>query len=308
MPQSKKKGHILVVEHNEITRKLIVGILHNKGYETYEAANGDEALLFLAKEPLLAIIDVDNEQSTSLGFIHKLRMEHSKLPVVIVSENADKKAVRAKVGMPRVSVLEKPVVPDRLLGDIEDHLVKGVQRKIATEAKEHEKQADSFEHADPKTRSRQEDFMRRAIDLSQQKMHENCGGPFGAVIVKNGAVIAEGWNEVTSKNDPTAHAEVMAIRKAAGHIGDYKLEGCEIYTSCEPCPMCLAAIYWARIDRIYYANTREDAESIGFDDNFIFREFTLPENRRTMPSRMLLREEAKVVFEEWVKKPDKTVY
>ncbi|MDD9899411.1 MAG: nucleoside deaminase [Alphaproteobacteria bacterium] len=150
--------------------------------------------------------------------------------------------------------------------------------------------------------------MRHAIDLSQEKMDANCGGPFGAIIVRNGKIIGEGWNEVTSSNDPTAHAEVQAIRKATAAIGDYKLEGCEIYTSCEPCPMCLAAIYWARIDRIFYANTREDAARIGFDDDFLYREITQPEHKRTLPSDMMLNNEARIVFENWEKKPDKTPY
>ncbi|MEZ0259736.1 MAG: nucleoside deaminase [Alphaproteobacteria bacterium] len=151
-------------------------------------------------------------------------------------------------------------------------------------------------------------FMRRAIDLSQQKMDENAGGPFGAVIVKSGKIIGEGWNCVTSTNDPTAHAEMVAIRAATAHIKDFKLEGCEIYTSCEPCPMCLSAIYWARLDKIFYANMREDAERIGFDDAFLYREVALPENKRSLPVYRLLREEAKIVFDNWMKKMDKTAY
>lgn len=152
------------------------------------------------------------------------------------------------------------------------------------------------------------DFMRRAIELSRRKMNENCGGPFGAVIVKDGKVISEGWNMVTSSADPTAHAEVVAIRNACKHIKDFSLKGCDIYTSCEPCPMCLAAIYWARLDNIFYANTRKDAASIGFDDDFLYREITLPENARTKPVGRLLPEEARSVFDEWMKKPDKISY
>jgi tRNA(Arg) A34 adenosine deaminase TadA len=154
----------------------------------------------------------------------------------------------------------------------------------------------------------QEKFMRRAIELSRQKMEENHGGPFGAVIVKDGRIIGEGWNHVTSANDPTAHAEVTAIRNACKSLGDFKLAGCEIYTSCEPCPMCLAAIYWARLDKIYYANTRKDAAAIGFDDDFLYREISLPEAERKLPVRRLLADEAKNVFDSWVKKPDKTTY
>jgi len=151
-------------------------------------------------------------------------------------------------------------------------------------------------------------FMRRAIALSRQKMEENCGGPFGAVIVKNNAVIGEGWNRVTSSHDPTAHAEVTAIRSACQAIGDFSLRGCEIYTSCEPCPMCLAAIYWARLERIYYANTRQDAAAIGFDDDFLYREINLPAAARTKPISRALPEEAKIVFDDWSKKTDKTHY
>lgn len=150
--------------------------------------------------------------------------------------------------------------------------------------------------------------MRRAIELSRQKMEENCGGPFGAVIVQNGKIIGEGWNKVTSSYDPTAHAEVSAIRAACSAIGDFSLKGCEIYTSCEPCPMCLAAIYWARLDRIYYANTRKDAAGIGFDDDFLYNEIVLPEDRRSLPVSRMLPEEAKVIFENWMSKTDKIAY
>lgn len=151
-------------------------------------------------------------------------------------------------------------------------------------------------------------FMQRAIDLSRQKMQENAGGPFGAVIVKDGKVIAEGWNMVTSTFDPTAHAEIVAIRRATQSMKDFSLEGCEIYTSCEPCPMCLAAIYWARLEKIYYANTRKDAEHIGFDDNLIYNEIPLPIEARQIPSAMIMREEAVKVFGEWAQKQDKVAY
>jgi tRNA(Arg) A34 adenosine deaminase TadA len=151
-------------------------------------------------------------------------------------------------------------------------------------------------------------FMRRAIELSRQKMEENHGGPFGAVVVRQGRIIGEGWNMVTSANDPTAHAEVTAIRNACKTIGDFKLEGCEIYTSCEPCPMCLAAIYWARLEKIYYANTRQDAAAIGFDDAFLYSEVALPEAERKLPARRLLADEAHDVFDAWMKKADKVPY
>ena len=150
--------------------------------------------------------------------------------------------------------------------------------------------------------------MRRAIELSRQKMNENCGGPFGAVIVKGDKIVAEGWNLVTSSNDPTAHAEVTAIRNACKALNNFSLQGCDIYTSCEPCPMCLAAIYWSHLDKIYYANTRKDAAAIGFDDDFLYQEIPLPEERRSKKSLRLLSAEGWTVFEEWEKKADKVAY
>tara|TARA_R110001583_G_scaffold183806_2_gene342636 strand:- start:47840 stop:48292 length:453 start_codon:yes stop_codon:yes gene_type:complete len=150
--------------------------------------------------------------------------------------------------------------------------------------------------------------MRHAIELSRQKMEEGCGGPFGAVIVRDGKVIAEGWNKVTSSMDPTAHAEVSAIRAACEALGDFNLAGCEIYTSCEPCPMCLSAIYWARIDRIYYANGREDAAAIGFDDQFLYDEVAKPVSQRQLPCEHFKMEEAAEVFAQWAAKEDKIAY
>ncbi len=155
---------------------------------------------------------------------------------------------------------------------------------------------------------RHEDLMRRAIALSREKMRAGHGGPFGALVVKDGQVIAEGWNRVTSINDPTAHAEVVAIREACRKLGTFSLEGCEIYTSCEPCPMCLAAIYWARLERIYFANTREDAAAIGFDDDHLYREIPKAIAERTIPTEQLSIPEARAVFEEWRDKPDKVIY
>src|SRR5215471_21434342 len=130
---------------------------------------------------------------------------------------------------------------------------------------------------------RRKDLMRRAVALSAEKMRAGLGGPFGCVIARNGEIIAEGSNHVTSANDPTAHAEVVAIREACRKLGTFSLEGCELYTSCEPCPMCLGAIYWARLDRVYYANTRVDAAAIGFDDAAIYREFGKPIDGRAVP-------------------------
>lgn len=152
------------------------------------------------------------------------------------------------------------------------------------------------------------DHMRRAIALSREKMQANEGGPFGAVVVKDGEVIAEGWNCVTSSNDPTAHAEVVAIRRACEKLARFDLRGCEIYTSCEPCPMCLASIYWARLDRMYYANSRDDAAAIDFDDEFLYREVAMDIDKRSMPTDRLLEDEALEVFREWDKKPDKVRY
>ena len=153
-----------------------------------------------------------------------------------------------------------------------------------------------------------EQFMREAIRLSLEKMREGLGGPFGAVVVKNGEVIARGWNQVTSTLDPTAHAEIVAIRQACQRLGDFRLNGCELYTSCEPCPMCLSAIYWARFDRFYFAAARADAAEAGFDDDFLYREMALPLPGRKLPCRQLLREAARPAFAEWKAKLDKVPY
>lgn len=150
--------------------------------------------------------------------------------------------------------------------------------------------------------------MGEAIRLSLAKMRENCGGPFGAVVVRNGKIVGRGWNQVTSTNDPTAHAEVTAIRAACKKLKTFQLDDCELYTSCEPCPMCLAAIYWARFQKVYYANTRKDAAKIEFDDDLIYREVARPIARRKIPMKQLLRVEALKVFVEWKSKTDKVVY
>ena len=150
-------------------------------------------------------------------------------------------------------------------------------------------------------------FMQRAISLSIENVDKG-GGPFGAVIVKDGEIIAEGANRVTPDCDPTAHAEVNAIRAACQKQHDFKLSGCTIYTSCEPCPMCLSAIYWAGIDKIYYANTKKDAESIGFSDNFIYQELSKPLAERAIPMRPLMRHEAQQAFRNWSNKEDKQEY
>jgi tRNA(Arg) A34 adenosine deaminase TadA len=152
------------------------------------------------------------------------------------------------------------------------------------------------------------EFMREAIRISIQKMRTNHGGPFGAVVVKHGKIVGRGWNRVTSTNDPTAHAEIMAIRQACWRLKTFHLEECDIYTSCEPCPMCLSAIYWARIKRVFYANTHKDAARIGFDDDFIYREIRRPVSRRKIPMKQLLRQEGLCAFQEWKSKADRTEF
>lgn len=150
-------------------------------------------------------------------------------------------------------------------------------------------------------------FMRKAIALSTESVAQG-GGPFGAVIVRDGRILATGTNRVVPGCDPTAHAEVTAIREAARKLGSFDLSGCEIYTSCEPCPMCLGAIYWARIERMYYGNDKQDAGKIGFDDSFIYDEMRLDRSARKLPSQQLLRDEAFRAFEQWEAKEDKTRY
>jgi len=150
-------------------------------------------------------------------------------------------------------------------------------------------------------------FMQKAIELSINSVN-NGGGPFGAVIVKDGKIIASCSNSVTLSNDPTAHAEVNTIRKACNELNTFDLSGCEIYTSCEPCPMCLGAIYWARLDKIYFANNKTDAKNIGFDDSFIYSEIEKPYAQRSIPTIQFMREEALVAFNLWNEKIDKIEY
>jgi len=152
------------------------------------------------------------------------------------------------------------------------------------------------------------EFMREAIRIALEKMRGNHGGPFGAVVVRRGQIVGRGWNRVTSTNDPTAHAEVSAIRDACRRLKTFQLDGCELYASCEPCPMCLAAVYWARLQRVYYGNTRKDAARIDFDDDFIYREVARPIARRKIPMKQLLRTEALKAFAEWNGKVDKIPY
>ena len=149
--------------------------------------------------------------------------------------------------------------------------------------------------------------MHRAIELSVKNVHSG-GGPFGAVIVKDGKILAEGANSVTSSNDPTAHAEILAIRAACKKLGAFELKGCEMYTSCEPCPMCLGAIYWARLDRVYFGNSAADAQKIGFDDSFIYRQIEQPLPQRSIPMIQLMPEEAWAGFRLWEAHPNKIPY
>jgi guanine deaminase len=151
-------------------------------------------------------------------------------------------------------------------------------------------------------------FMARAIELSIENVHSGRGGPFGAVIVKDGTMIAESANQVTSTKDPTAHAEILAIRAACARLGVFELQGCEIYASCEPCPMCLGAIYWARLSRIYFAGVAADASLIGFDDSLIYREIAQPLPQRSIPMVQMMREQALTAFRAWAEKPNKIVY
>ena len=150
-------------------------------------------------------------------------------------------------------------------------------------------------------------FMLRAIELSMISLKED-GGPFGCVIVKNNEIISEGFNEVTNKNDPTAHAEIVAIRNACNKLNTFNLKGTQMFTSCEPCPMCLSAIYWSHIDKIYYGNNRKDAAKIGFDDSYIYDELSINLNKRKIPLEQINEKEAIKAFEEWEVKTDKTVY
>jgi len=159
-----------------------------------------------------------------------------------------------------------------------------------------------------KKSSAADSFMARAIALSHENIRSNRGGPFAAVIVKGGKIVAEGTNRVTSTNDPTAHAEIVAIREACHKLKRFDLTGCEIYASCEPCPMCLGAIYWARLAKVYFANTAADAARIGFDDSAIYREIRRPAAQRRIPMISLMRDDALEVFRAWKNKKDKIPY
>lgn len=151
-------------------------------------------------------------------------------------------------------------------------------------------------------------YIQRALDLARHAMDENHGGPFGAVVVKDGEIVGEGYNQVISTNDPTAHAEIMAIRDACRNLGRYQLEGCEIFSSCEPCPMCLGAIYWARPKAVYFASTRQEAADVGFDDHFIHEELVKEKDIRKIKVRKIHHEDAWKLFHKWAHKIDKSTY
>ena len=152
------------------------------------------------------------------------------------------------------------------------------------------------------------EFMNEAIKLAESNIEKQNGGPFGAIIVKDGEIVGRGNNQVTSQNDPTAHAEVQAIRDACKNLNTFNLEGCEIYASCEPCPMCLGAIYWARLGKLFYAGTKDDAAKANFDDSFIYKEFNLPKGERSIPSSQLMRDKAVEVFDQWIESENKIPY
>lgn len=151
-------------------------------------------------------------------------------------------------------------------------------------------------------------FMQEAVRLSGLSLRTGLGGPFGCVVVRDGVIVGRGNNQVTSTNDPTAHAEIVAIRDACKNLNSFQLDGCDIYTSCEPCPMCLGAIYWARPRKVYYANTRVDAANIGFDDDFIYQQISIPLDARNIPFQQMKTIEALQVFEAWKNKSDKIEY
>jgi len=158
------------------------------------------------------------------------------------------------------------------------------------------------------TEQEAESYLRKSIALSRTHMESGAGGPFGAIIVRDKKIIGEGWNQVTSTCDPTAHAEMVAIREACKAVQDFSLEGATIFTSCEPCPMCLAGIYWSRLSKVYYANSRKDAAAIEFDDEFLYQEIGKEIPERRLPMEQKLRGEAQAVFKDWQNKVDKTPY
>lgn len=300
------KGHILIVEPNDITRKLIVGILNKKGYATYEAKDGDAATAFLKKGLQVVIIDIDTGDDGTAGLLHKLVNENAAMLVVAMSETASRADIEEAFNLRGVVVLKKPVVPANLVSNIESYFLSSIAEVVAQQPPPVKPAAKAapVSAAVEETRA---GFMRRALDLAQEKMDAGCGGPFGAVVVRGGKIIGEGWSRIFEDKDPTAHAEMNALRAAAKTLGTHDLTGCEIYSAAEPCPMCLAAIYLARVDRIFYGCTIEDSREIGFDDDLIFRDIAQPPHKRALPAKMLLRPEAQIVFDNWMKRKDKFI-
>lgn len=292
-----EKGPVLIVLGNEITRRLLSGLLRSLEILVEEASGESDAFRSFAHQPAALLLDGDEDEKQLASLIMSWRSAHAAVPVMLMRQSPQSPLPDVLAKLEDIHLLSKPVEPK----DVEALLAGAkppppaplidMPTLLVVDGK------------DPRI-----NYMQRAIDLSQQMMVENRGGPFGAVIVRHGEIIAEGWNEVTSLNDPTAHAEVQAIRKATAALGDFSLSGCEIYTSCEPCPMCLSAIYWARLDRVYFANTREDAALIGFDDDFIYQEIPLAIHERRMPMTQLLHSEAQTVFNLWRHKKDKVAY
>lgn len=289
---------ILIVEDNDITRKLIVGILRNNGYDTLEATDGFGALRLLDSKPSLILLDIQMEPLGGFGFMKKANVDDGfKTPVVLITAD-DGADVLMEAARHRIRhVLAKPIEPEKLLNMVAAILARS---GLAVPA--------ASNPALPAAGIKPQEYMRRAIDLSRDRMQSGYGGPFGAVIVKGGQIVGEGWNAVTSSNDPTAHAEVMAIRNACRSLGTFNLQGCEIYTSCEPCPMCLSAIYWARLDKIWFANTHADAAAIDFDDSFIYEQIAQSPEARSIPRERLMAGDALEVFRQWAAKTDKTPY
>lgn len=292
-----EKGPVLIVLANDVTRRLLSGLLRSLEILVEEATGESDAFRSFVHQPAALLLDGDEDEKHIASLIMSWRSAHSHVPVMLMRQHPQQPLPATLASIADVHVLSKPVEPKDVKA-----LLAGAKPPPPAPLIDMPTLL-VVDGKDPRAA-----FMQRAIDLSQQMMVENRGGPFGAVIVRNGEVVAEGWNEVTSLNDPTAHAEVQAIRKAASILGDFSLSGCEIYTSCEPCPMCLSAIYWARLDRVYYANTREDAALIGFDDDFIYQEIPLAITERRMPMTQLLHSEAQTVFNLWRNKKDKIAY
>jgi guanine deaminase len=288
-----EKSHILLLEPNAVTRKLIAGILAGQGYGTFEAENGDAAVHFLAKNPAVALVDVDQGDDSITGFLHKLRAQHERLPLIAMTDSEDRAALEAKLGIKHLSFLEKPVLPDRLLQNIAAHLVGGIEKEIASHLPS---SAPAMAPASAQEDELRAAHMRRALDLAQMNVEEGKDAPFAAVVARAGKILGEGRDTVLSSGDPTARAEINALRAAARALGTPDLSGCALYSSCEPCAMGLSAAYWAHVDRVFYASTRDESAAAGFDSEYVFREMAQPEHKRALPSKMMLHDEGNVVL------------